>query len=175
MNEKQIIAEGRYIRLLVQDNWEYVERLDISGIVAIVAVTNKAELIFVEQYRPPVKGRVIEMPAGLAGDLPESRGESLEKAATRELLEETGYAVEKLERLFDGPPSPGLASEVVTWFMGREARKVGPGGGDETEDIDVFAIPIAEAFSWLEAKQAEGKMIDPKVFVGLYYAQCQTD
>ena len=62
-----------------------------------------------EQYRPPVDKYVIELPAGLAGDQKENRGEALESAARRELLEETGYQAAKMEQLVWGASSAGIA------------------------------------------------------------------
>eukprot|EP00559_Dactyliosolen_fragilissimus_P000835 CAMPEP_0184867804 /NCGR_PEP_ID=MMETSP0580-20130426/27775_1 /TAXON_ID=1118495 /ORGANISM="Dactyliosolen fragilissimus" /LENGTH=288 /DNA_ID=CAMNT_0027368261 /DNA_START=54 /DNA_END=920 /DNA_ORIENTATION=- len=56
------------------------------------------ETLLVEQYRPPVRTKTLEFPAGLIDD-----GESAEEAAIRELEEETGYVgtVSTLSKMFD--------------------------------------------------------------------------
>lgn len=165
---EEILGEGRYLRLVRRDRWEYCERKNVTGIVVIVAVTALGELVLVEQERPAVKRRVIELPAGLAGDEGE---ETLEVAARRELLEETGYESERWERLGDATPSPGMCSEVLTFFRARGLKKGGPGGGDETEEIVVHLVPLAGADQWLRARAAAGLLIDEKVYAGLYFAQ----
>lgn len=101
-HEKRIITSGKYVNLATRRDWEFVERKNISGIVAIVAVTDSGKLLLIEQYRPPVDKNVIELPAGLAGDSRENAGEALENAARRELLEETGYAAREMEQLVAG-------------------------------------------------------------------------
>ena len=58
-------------------------------------------------------------PAGLAGDGDDK--ETLETAARRELLEETGYAADKLERLVTTSSSAGMTNEVVTVSLARAA------------------------------------------------------
>jgi ADP-ribose pyrophosphatase len=136
--------------------------------VAIVAVTDARELVLVEQERPAVGGRVVELPAGLAGDEGE---ETLDEAARRELLEETGYVADRWERLGEATPSPGLCAEVVTFFRARGLKRGGRGGGDETEAITVHRMPIAAADAWLRARTAEGLLIDEKVYVGLHFAR----
>ena len=88
--ELKVLAEGRHLRLVSRGRWEYVERPKVTGIVIIVAVTRENNVVLVEQNRPPVGGRVIELPAGLAGDIAGSESEAMEEAARRELLEETG-------------------------------------------------------------------------------------
>ena len=57
----------------------------------LVAVTPEGRLLLIEQYRPPVDRVVIELPAGLVGDLPGTENEPLAVGARRELVEETGY------------------------------------------------------------------------------------
>ena len=52
------------VKLVEENGWEYAERTRVSGIVAIVAVTRKGDVLLTEQYRPPVKKNVIELPAG---------------------------------------------------------------------------------------------------------------
>jgi ADP-ribose pyrophosphatase len=166
----EVLGEGRHVRLRVEAGWEYAERLGIEGIVAIVAVTAEGKLLLVEQFRRPVGARVIELPAGLAGDSSEARGEPLEEAARRELLEETGYEAESFEPLAEGPPSPGMTTEQVTLFRARGLTRRGPGGGDAAEEIEVHEVELDRVESWLRERRREGRLVDVKVYAGLYFA-----
>jgi ADP-ribose pyrophosphatase len=164
----KVLAAGRYLMLLDENGWEYVTRPGVSGVVIIVAVTPDGRLLLVEQRRVPVHQRVIELPAGIAGDAAERRGESLIEAAERELREETGYAAERMERLAEGPAAVGVSDEVVTFFAARGLSRVGPGGGDDSEDITVHEVPLGELRSFLSEKQRAGLAVDPKIYAGLY-------
>jgi ADP-ribose pyrophosphatase len=123
----------------------------------------------VEQLRAPIGRRSIELPAGLVGDISGQEHESFELAAARELEEETGYRAARWSVLLDAPSSPGLSTEVVSFFRATGLERVGPGGGDETEDIVVHVISLPEVPAFLARKMAEGVAIDPKVFAGLYF------
>lgn len=127
------LGAGRFLRLVAAEHWEYIERINASGVVAVAAVTEDERLLIVEQHRPPVGGPVLELPAGLCGDDPGASGEPLELAACRELLEETGHQVpggpEGLQLLFTVPSSAGLTSEVVTIFGARRGAEGGRGWG----------------------------------------------
>ena len=168
--QRQILASGRFLQLVDEAGWEYAERVGLSGIVAIVAVTREQELVLIEQYRPAVKMRVIEIPAGLAGDLPGTEREAFTKAARRALLEETGFRAHKLEFLFRGPPSAGMSTEMIDFFLARNVRKVSDGGGDEHEDIQVHVVPLEECAQWLRKKTTKRRCVDPKVYTGLLFA-----
>ncbi len=61
-----VVSEGKFLRFMKQGSWEYVSRKGVTGVVTIIAVTREKKLVLVEQYRPPVESRVIELPAGLA-------------------------------------------------------------------------------------------------------------
>ena len=167
-SSKKILKAGNFLQLVDRNGWEFVERKGISGIVTIVAVTDEAEILLVEQDRPALEARVIELPAGLAGDQPAFAGEPLENAAHRELLEETGYEAGQLTYLTQGPTSAGLCTEVITFFFASHLVQKGPGGGDENESILVHKIPISKLGEWVQEKQRQGIMVDPKVFAGLY-------
>lgn len=169
-NDITVLAQGRHLRLVSRNGWEFADRGNVSGIVIILAVTDDDRLILVEQFRPPVNGRVIELPAGLAGDEPGAEEEELVEAARRELLEETGYAAESFTRLFAGPPSAGLSSEVLTFFRAEGLKKVGTGGGDESEDIQIHEVPLGDLETWLNRRrEVENILVDPKVYAGLYF------
>jgi ADP-ribose pyrophosphatase len=169
-DKPQVLAQGRFLTFIDEGGWEYVTRPGVTGIAVIVAVTDERRLVLVEQYRPAVHNRVIELPAGLVGDADGRREESMAEAATRELEEETGYAAAKMDLLFEGPIAVGVSDEVVSFFGARGLKRVGPGGGDETEDITVHEVPLAELKAFLAAKVKEGLAVDPKIHAGLWLA-----
>lgn len=166
-----MLYDGRFLQTVKRGHWEFVRRKNTTGIVIIIALTPEDELLFVEQFRPPVAARVIELPAGLAGDLVGQEHEALALAAARELEEETGYRPGWIEELCEGPVSAGLTSEVVTFFRAHDLARVHDGGGDQHEDIVVHRVPRAQVPSWLAAKQATGAMVDPKVYAALWFAR----
>ncbi len=167
--EKKSLHQGRFLAMFERGGWEYVDRVGATGVVVILAVTDEDELVLVEQHRVPLGASVIELPAGLAGDLPDSQDEDFREAARRELLEETGYEAESIEFLCEGPPSAGLTSEVQTLLRATGLRKTGPGGGDETEDITVHTIALNVLDDWLGEAAQRGCLIDPKIYAGLYF------
>jgi ADP-ribose pyrophosphatase len=169
-SQRQILAEGTYVRLVREDRWEWAERTNNSGVVAIVAITEDAQIVLTEQYRRPLDARVLDLPMGLSGDVHGAEGEDMREAARRELLEETGYEAAGLELLGQGPTSAGLTNEVLTFFLACGACRVEDGGGDETEDIEVHVVPIDQADLWLERKRASGVLLDPKIYAAMYFA-----
>ena len=167
---RRVLAQGQHVRLVVEDGWEFVERNAATGIVAIVAVTPEDRLLLVEQFRPPVGHRVVELPAGLAGDVADHEGEALAAAARRELLEETGYEAVEMTPLAEGPPSAGISSEVVTFFRAGGLRRTGAGGGDGTETIALHEVDLSRIDEWLRERSREDVLVDPKVHAGLRLA-----
>ncbi|HEV8239354.1 MAG TPA: NUDIX hydrolase [Thermoanaerobaculia bacterium] len=166
--EPEVLAEGRFLRLVRRRGWEYAERRHVTGIVILVAVTPDDELLLVEQHREAVGSTVIELPAGLAGDEPGHESESLEQAATRELLEETGWEAQSWERLSAGPPTSGVSNEVVTLMRARDLRH--HNGKAAEEGITVHTVPLAKLSSWLREREGAGTLVDPKVWAGLWFA-----
>lgn len=161
-------ASGRFLRLLERRDWEFVSRANASGVVILVALTDDNRLLLVEQHREPVRARVIELPAGLVGDHGDS-GESLLSAARRELLEETGYEAERFSVLLECPSSPGMSDETVTFVQAHGLRMAGPGGGDDSEDIQLHCVPLADIDEWLSRHLAAGMRVDPKIYAALYW------
>jgi len=170
MSEDITHYRGRYLSLLEREGWEFASRCNASGVVVIVAVTDDGELVLVEQYRKPVHAQVIELPAGLVGDHV-NPGETELEAASRELIEETGYAAGRMELLMASPSSPGMSDEIITFVLATELRRVGPGGGDPSEDIVVHTVPLEQVDAFLASQQTAGKPMDPKVYAALYWLQ----
>ena len=166
---KTVLHDGKFLTLIKEGCWEYVDRANAVGAAIIVAVTEEQKLLLVEQYRVPVHARTVELPAGLIGDEPVSGNEAGVEAARRELIEETGYDAGRIEELMCGPISSGLTSEIATLFSASELQRVGLGGGVAHEDIVVHEVPLAEVHAWLNAKAKSGVLIDVKVYAGLYF------
>src|SRR6185503_1822933 len=148
----QVLGEGRYLRLLDDGGWEYCTRHSVSGVVVLVALTPARELVLVEQYRPAVRRRCVELPAGLVGDVAGRESESLAAAAHRELAEETGFEAREMVELGAGPIAVGVTDEIVTFFEARGLARVGTGGGDDSEDITVHVVPVATVRGFLAEK-----------------------
>lgn len=163
------LYEGRFLRLVRRGRWEYAERVNPGGAVAIIAVTPTGELLLVEQYRAPMEHAVIELPAGLVGDEAGAATESWETAAARELEEETGWRAARFERLTVGPTTAGMSNETVILARAHDLERVGDGGGDATEDITVHAVPVAQVPAWLAEREERGLPADPKVYAGLFF------
>jgi ADP-ribose pyrophosphatase len=167
MDDPRIVYEGNYLRMVVRGHWEYVERTHADGMaVIIIAVTPGDDVLFVEQYRVPLQARTIEMPAGLVGD--DHASDTLEDAARRELIEETGWQAGRVQVLLTGPPSSGMSSERIAIVRATQLTRVGTGGGVAGENITVHAVPRAQAPAWLVGKSREGFEVDLKLWAGLW-------
>jgi ADP-ribose pyrophosphatase len=158
---------GRHLSIVARGHWEFATRNTRRPAVGIVAITDDEKVVLVEQHRPPVGGAVIELPAGLAGDIVGAEQESLLAAAQRELLEETGYTASRWTELVRGYSSPGLTDESIVLFLAEGLAKTDAGGGDESEDITLHEIALGEVLPWL---QQRGHRVDMKLLAGLYAA-----
>lgn len=166
---KETLVEGKYLRFVRKAEWEFIERSNCSAIVIIVAMTKEEKVILVEQFRPPVGRYVIEFPAGLISDRPETKNESISTGAKRELWEETGYRARSMVTLMKGPISAGSNADIVTIMKADGLKKTGQGGGDETELIKIHEVPLKNIDQWLKAQSQKGRLIEPKIYTGLYF------
>lgn len=169
----QVVYAGKFIQLRTHGTWEFAHRPKITGIVGIVAVTDANELVLIRQFRPPLGCEVIEIPAGLAGDVAGSEDEPLAAAAKRELLEETGYAARSMKPLTFGASSAGLTDEIIHLFLATGLKKVGDGHGDGSEKIETILVPLEKVERWIKGQQQRGNQVDLKVFAALHFAKAR--
>ena len=157
----ELLYQGEWLRMVRRGHWESCERTHgKDGLaVLVIAVTPDDHVLFVEQYRVPLGARTIEMPAGLVGD--DHDDDSLEAAARRELIEETGWE--------------GMSNEPIAFARARDLRRVGDGGGVNDEDITVHSVPRSEAPAWLMQKYREGYELDLKLWAGLWMIEYNPD
>lgn len=165
-DQPRILHTGEFLQSCRRRHWEFVRRVNSSGCAAfIVATTPDHCLLLVEQFRHPVECAVIELPAGIVGDQAEDETPAL--AARRELEEETGFRAADLSLIHRSPTAPGLTSEWAHHYRARDVQRIHGGGGVDDEDITVYQVPLASAVGWLAEKQAQGTVVDARVYAAL--------
>ena len=133
------------------------EIVEHNGGVVVAALTKEGKLPLVRQFRKAAEKAVVELPAGKL-----ERDEDPEKAALRELKEETGYVAGRIEFLTAAYSSIGYSTEVLHIYM---AWDLTPGETefDEGEAMDNLEVPLAEAFEMA----LRGEIEDAKTIVGI--------
>jgi ADP-ribose pyrophosphatase len=163
---EETMCEGKFVRAMRRGKWEYAGR--VGGIRAVVILAeHDGKVILVDQPRVPLGARCVELPAGLVGDVDPDA--TVEGTAIKELEEETGFTAERVEVLGEFYSSPGMLSEGFTLVRAHGLRRIGEGGGDEHEDINVHLVARADIPNFLEQKRAEGFAIDVKLLIFLGY------
>lgn len=90
------------------------------GAVGVLALDDAGRVLLVEQYRHPVRGRLLELPAGTL----DVEGEDAVDAARRELHEEADLVADHWERLVAPYATPGYSSERWEVFVATGLRPV---------------------------------------------------
>ena len=160
---RQVEWAGKYIRIVRDGTWEYVERC--GGVQAVVILAeNDGKLVLIEQLRVPLGNRkCLELPAGLVGD--EDPDATVEGTAVKELEEETGFTATGIETVGEFFSSPGMVAEGFTLVRAHGLTRIGPGGGNEHEEIEVHLVPRSEIPAFVERKRGEGCAIDVKLLL----------
>ncbi|MEG3134106.1 GDP-mannose pyrophosphatase NudK [Rouxiella sp. T17] len=140
-----------------------------NGATILLFSRRKQTVLLVRQFRMPIfanggnDGMLIETCAGLLDD------DSPEDCIRKEAIEETGYQVGKVEKLFELYMSPGGVTELIHFFVAEydDDSRNNAGGGVEDEDIDVLEIPFEKALEMIK----NGEIKDGKTVLLLQYAQ----
>ena len=93
-------------------------RLSLHDFSIIVPILGDDRLVFIWNYRHPIQGWELELPAGLIDD-----GEDPESGAKRELKEETGYSGRSWKNLGWLHTLPGISSQRAHVFLARKLKK----------------------------------------------------
>ncbi len=159
---EETMWQGLYIVAKRRGRWEYVSRARNIGAAVLLAIDD-GHVLLVEQYRVPLGRRCLELPAGLVGD--DAEGETVESAAARELEEETGWRAARIEIIGEFASSPGMISETFTLVRAHGLTQVHEGGGVADEAIAVHRVALDDVAGFVEARRAEGVLIDAKLLV----------
>ncbi len=142
---------------------------DALSIIALKATKEnpKKQIVLIAEYRPPVSGFVLELPAGLAESL------SISEDIEREMLEETGYFINKT-KIYESPlitAEPKLLEILAKIFIveidGDNEKNVNPRQRlEEEENIRVHLVDLDENFmkNVMELAHKNKYFIHDKVF-----------
>ena len=123
--------EGDYIVLKAND-W----------VIVVPEVDDK--LVMVKQWRHGEQNLSIEFPGGVI-----DKNEEPEKAALRELEEETGCKAQKLIKLGKINPNPALFSNHLHIFLAKDIVKTGIQHLDKDEFINTVELELSEVLDLL--------------------------
>jgi nudix-type nucleoside diphosphatase (YffH/AdpP family) len=142
-----------------------------NGAVILLYNRSKNTVVLTRQFRLPTyvngneSGMLIEACAGLLEE------ESPEECIKREAIEETGYEVGEVKKIFEAYMSPGSVTELLHFFVAEyshtDQRSDGGGVKEEEEAIEVLEIPFKDALSMIE----DGRIMDGKTIMLLQYVQ----
>ncbi|MCT8976017.1 NUDIX hydrolase [Clostridium sp. CX1] len=136
------------------------EIVNHSGGVAIIAFKDKDTVLLVEQFRKPIEGTLLELPAGKI-----EKGEDIEVCGIRELEEETGYKAKDFKYLGKVVTSPGFCDEYIYIYKAENLYKGKDGLGDEDEFISVKELKIDKVKEMIKS----GEITDAKTISALMF------
>lgn len=106
----------------------------------VVPMTEDGEVVLVRSYKRGLDAVDVQPPAGMIEE-----GEPPERAASRELLEETGYQAGALIPLGAYVLGGNLGWGRVHLFLATGCRKVAEPDSGDLEQLEVVRMPLAEA------------------------------
>ncbi len=117
---------------------------ELPNVALVVPITKDKEVVFVRQYRHPVRQILTELPAGTF----DKTKEESSAAAKRELLEETGYTTdnnfELLGSVFEYPTKD---SHTIDLFLAQGVAKTAEPKSQRNENIEVIKLSLPETLS----------------------------
>ena len=151
------VARERWIGL--DHPYDVARRVGASG---VLPVTPGGDVLLVRQFRPPIRQKLVEIPAGLLG----VRAEDALTCAARELLEETGSRHTSIEFLGGLFTTAGFSNEYVHLFW---ARTDSEPASEPEAGIELLRKPFAEVVMAAKA----GRLRDAKTALAVLLADAR--
>lgn len=145
--KSKVLLSNKYIRIVDQklqmnngkiaDHYYLIEKNDVA---LVLAFDRDENIILVNEYKHGAGEAILQCPIGFI-----EKGEKPEKAALRELLEETGYSAKKAELIGKFISSPSDNTNKIHVFLVLDAIKTRKQKLDDTEEIEVVIMPFDSA------------------------------
>ncbi len=135
--------------------------------VTVLALTPRQEVVLIRQYRHGLGRVIIEFPGGML----DGPHETPEKAARRELFEETGFGSECWVQVGCLSPNPAIQNNMIHFFLALDASRVDEQHLDDTEEIDVHLRPLDEVVAMAKAGELVQSMQVAALFFALSYLE----
>ena len=140
-----------------------------NGATILLYNRHKQTVVLVRQFRIATwingneDGMLIETCAGLLDS------DEPEECVRKEAIEETGFEVGEVRKLFELFMSPGGVTELIYFFIAEydDTQRANDGGGVDDEDIEVLELPYNRALEMM----ANGEIRDGKAVILLQYLQ----
>jgi ADP-ribose pyrophosphatase len=166
ITKKETAYKGHYqlqVYTVQNGQEEFKREVFQTGVAAAALVFDTAQQKFIlaKQYRPAVEQDMVEVVAGML----DSKEEKPEDAITREIEEEIGYAVDKLEFISEFYPSPGACSEKIILFYAEVSHQITEGGGKDDEHESIQSVLYSPK------ELAEIVFNDGKTFMAVQWAK----
>ena len=152
---------------------ECFDRGNGAAILLFNPETNK--VVLTKQFRLPTflnghkTGQMLEVCAGMLDQ------DDPETCIIREVEEETGYRIQRVQKIFEAYMSPGAVTEILYFFVGtyQPNQKVSEGGGllAEQEHIQVIELDFETAYEMIFS----GEIVDAKTIMLLQYLKIHPD
>lgn len=137
--------------------------LDSPDWINVVPLTDDGQMVLIRQYRHGTRSVMLEVPGGMIDP-----GETPEAAATRELLEETGYQAERIELLGRVRPNPAILDNTCHIVVAEGCRLVADLNLDTFEQIEVVPTPIEQIPEMVRNGQIDhGLVLNALGYLGL--------
>lgn len=115
--------------------------LDYPDWVQVIAIDADENLVVIRQYRHGIGKVTLEIPSGCI----DAADSDPIAAAARELREETGYEAARLRHVGTITNNPANQTNRIYIVLAEGARRVAEQSLDESEEIAVELMPLAEA------------------------------
>jgi ADP-ribose pyrophosphatase len=164
-NEPEELLVTRKFRVvrhvgLGRDGQPHVKDVVIHpGAVTILPMVDAKHVCLIRNERVAVGKTLVELPAGTL-----EPDEDPAVTAHRELIEETGYRAERMEKLCEFFMSPGILSERMYLYVATGLRP-GASALEPGETIEPLVVPWDEAMQMTKS----GAIEDAKTLVGLLW------
>jgi len=172
--DSRVVYDGHYLQVRV----DTIERRDGTrgtrdvvghpGAIAILALDPEQHLLLVRQWRVAAGRALLEVPAGTI-DVHDGVPEDPDRAAPRELEEETGFRAARWRKLAEFWTAPGFATELMHLYLAEDLSPAHEGrlGPDEDEHLELHRLTLDEAV----AAVLDGTIADAKSILAVLWLE----